>query len=139
MGVICDTSLLIAAERGLLDVDDFVRGREEEPFGISVITVSELLHGVHRADTEKRRLKREAYVEKVIETFPIYLFDTATARIYARIWANLVRKGIQVGAHDLIIASTAIALGFSVASFDLRDYGKIEELTVEHREMPARR
>ncbi|GFP23327.1 tRNA(fMet)-specific endonuclease VapC [Candidatus Hakubella thermalkaliphila] len=139
MGVICDTSLLIAAERGLLDVDDFVRGREEEPFGISVITVSELLHGVHRADTEKRRLKREAYVEKVIETFPIYLFDTATARIYARIWANLVRKGIQVGAHDLIIASTAIALGFSVATFDLRDYGKIEELTVEHMEMPARR
>lgn len=139
MGVICDTSLLIAAERGLLDVDDFVRGREEEPFGISVITVSELLHGVHRADTEKRRLKREAYVEKVIETFPIYPFDTATARIYARIWANLVRKGIQVGAHDLIIASTAIALGFSVATFDLRDYGKIEELTVEHMEMPARR
>lgn len=139
MGVICDTSLLIAAERGLLDVDDFVRGREEEPFGISVITVSELLHGVHRADTEKRRLKREAYVEKVIETFPIYPFDTATARIYARIWANLVRKGIQVGAHDLIIASTAIALGFSVATFDLRDYGKIEELTVEHMEMPVRR
>lgn len=139
MGVICDTSLLIAAERGLLDVDDFVGGREEEPFGISVITVSELLHGVHRADTEKRRLKREAYVEKVIETFPIYPFDTATARIYARIWANLARKGIQVGAHDLIIASTAIALGFSVATFDLRDYGKIEELTVEHMEMSARR
>lgn len=139
MGVICDTSLLIAVERGLLDVDDFVRGREEEPFGISVITVSELLHGVHRADTEKRRLKREAYVEKVIETFPIYPFDTATARIYARIWANLVRKDIQVGDHDLIIASTAIALGFSVATFDLRDYGKIEELTVEHMEMPARR
>jgi tRNA(fMet)-specific endonuclease VapC len=139
MGVICDTSLLIAAERGLLDVDDFVKGREEEPFGISVITVSELLHGVLRADTEKRRLKREAYVEKVIETFPIYPFDTATARIYARIWANLVRKGIQVGAHDLVIASTAIALGFSVATFDLRDYGKIEELTVEHVEMPATR
>jgi tRNA(fMet)-specific endonuclease VapC len=139
MGVICDTSLLIAAERGLLDVDDFAKGREEEPFGISVITVSELLHGVLRADTEKRRLKREAYVERVIETFPIYPFDTATARIYARIWANLVRKGIQVGAHDLVIASTAIALGFSVATFDLRDYGKIEELTVEHMEMPARR
>ncbi len=139
MGVICDTSLLIAAERGLLAIDDFVRGREEEPFGISVITVSELLHGVHRADTEKRRLKREAYAEKIIETFPIYPFDTAAARIYARIWANLVKKGIQVGAHDLIIASTAIALGFSVVTFNLRDYGKIEELTVEHMEMPARR
>ena len=44
---------------------------------------------------------------------------------------SLLKKGIRVGAHDLIIASTAIALGFSVATFDLRDYKKIPELIVE--------
>lgn len=51
MGVILDTSVLIAAERGIFEVDAFVENREEEPFGLSVITVAELLHGVHRADS----------------------------------------------------------------------------------------
>lgn len=100
-------------------------------FGISAITVSELLHGVHRADSEERRLKREAYVEKVIEMFPIYPFDLNTSRIYARIWANLASKGVRIGAHDLIIASTAISLGFSVAASNIRDYKKIGGLKLE--------
>lgn len=131
MGIMLDTSLLIQAERGHFDIDRFIRGREEEPFGLSVITVAELLHGVHRADSSKRRLKRSAYVEKVIEWFPVYPFDILTARIYADIWAYLRRKGIQIGAHDLMIGSTALALGFSVATFDKRHFQRIEGLKME--------
>ena len=131
MGIIFDTSVLIAIERSPHQIEKVIDGREEEPFGISVITVSELLHGVHRADSEKRRLKREAFVEKIIEIFPIYPFDLSVARIYARIWAHMAKKGISIGAHDLIIASTCISLGFSVLTSDIRDYGKIEGLTIE--------
>jgi tRNA(fMet)-specific endonuclease VapC len=131
MGVIFDTSVLIAIERSSVNTDRLIQGREDEPFGISVITVSELLHGVHRADSEKRRLKRESYVEKIIENFPIYPFDLSVARIYARVWATLAKKGITIGAHDLIIAATAVSLGFSVITSDIRDYGKITGLKVE--------
>jgi tRNA(fMet)-specific endonuclease VapC len=131
MGIIFDTSVLIAIERSPHQIEKVIDGREDEPFGISVITASELLHGVHRADSEKRRIKREAFVEKVIEVFPIYPFDLGVARTYARIWANLARKGITIGSHDLMIASTCISLGFSVITSDIRDYGKIEGLTVE--------
>lgn len=129
--MILDTSILIAYERGSLDLDRLVKGREKEPFGISVITVAELLHGVHRADSEKRRLIREAFVQKVIDTLPIYPFDISAARIYAEIWAYLLKKGTPVGAHDLMIASTAISLGFSVATHNVRDFKKIEGLTLE--------
>jgi tRNA(fMet)-specific endonuclease VapC len=131
MGVIFDTSVLIAIERSVNSVEKLINGRENEPFGISVITVSELLHGVHRADSEKRRLKREAYVERVIELFPIYPFDLNAARIHARLWAHLAKKGLTIGSHDLMIASTSISLGFSVITSDLRDYGKIEGLKME--------
>jgi len=131
VGIILDTSVLIEAERGRLNVEDLVDGRENEHFGLSVITVSELLHGVHRADSRKRRLKRSAYVEKVIELFPVYPFDLGAARIYAEIWANLLGRGFQVGAHDLLIASTALSLGFSVASFNKRHFDRIEGLDVE--------
>ena len=131
MGIILDTSVLVEAERREFEIDKFTVNREEEIFGISVITVSELLHGVHRADSTKRRLKRSAYVEKVIEFFPIYIFEISIARIYSELWSDLSRKGIQIGAHDLIIGSTALSRGFSVATFNLRHFERIEGLNVE--------
>ena len=131
MGVILDTSVLIEAERGNFDLEEFTKGREQEPFGLSVISVAELLHGVHRADTGMRRVKRSAYVEKAIDLFPIYPFGIQPARIYAQIWANLMKQGIQIGAHDLMIGSTALASGFSVASFNKRHFDKIEGLKLE--------
>ena len=131
MGIILDTNFLIEAERRESEISRFVENKMEEVFGISVITVAELLHGVHRADSTKRRLKRSAYVEKVIEQFPIYAFETAAARIYAALWADLAMKGIQIGAHDLIIGATALSLGFSVATFNVRHFEKIEGLKIE--------
>jgi len=131
MGIILDTSVLIEAERQALVIDKFTDNREEDLFGLSVISVAELLHGVHRADSTKRRLKRSAYVEKVIELFPVYSFEISIARIYSELWADLSRKGIQIGAHDLIIGSTALSLGFSIATFNLRHFERIEGLKVE--------
>lgn len=75
MGVIFDASVFLAIEQSPHHLDKVINKREKKPFGISLVTVSELLHGVHRADSKKRRLKREAFVEKVIELFPIYPFD----------------------------------------------------------------
>ncbi len=131
MGVVLDTSVLIEAERQRLEIDKFTENREDEIFGLSVITVTELLHGVHRADSTKRRLKRSAYVEKVIELFPVYVFEISVARIYSELWSDLSRKGIQIGAHDLIIGSTALSLGFSVATYNMRHFERIEGLEIE--------
>ena len=128
MGVIFDTSVLVGLERSAATLGEFLSGRRDEPFGISAVTAAELLHGVFRADSEKRRIIRAAFVEKVLEVFPIVPFDLAAARIYAGIWAGLALKGKTVGAHDLIIASTCISLGYSLSTLDLRDYGLIEGL-----------
>lgn len=134
MGIIFDSSEIIALERNRGMVENLIAGREEEPFGISVVTVAELLHGVERADSETRRLRRQAFVEKVIELLPIFPFDVAAARIYARIWASLVQRGFTVGAHDLIIAATAISLDYTVITSNRRDFEKIEGLRLEVRE-----
>jgi len=134
MGIIFDSTEIIAVERNRAAIDELIAGREDEPFGISVVTIAELLHGVERADTETRRLRRQAFVEKVIELFPVFNFDTAVARIYAHLWASLLRKGFTVGAHDLIIAATAISLDYTVVTANRRDYEKIEGLRLEVRE-----
>lgn len=129
--MILDTSVLIEAERGRLNIDRLISGRESESFGLSIISVAELLHGVHRADSENRHLKRSAFVEKTIELFPIYPLDLNIARVYARLWSTLLKKGLKIGAHDLIIGATAISLGFSIATFNVRHFKKVEGLKLE--------
>jgi tRNA(fMet)-specific endonuclease VapC len=133
MGVIFDSTEIITLERNRDAVEQLIIGREEEEFGISVVTVAELLHGVERAESEARRLKRQAFVEKVIEIFPVFPFDTSVARIYARIWATLAQKGYTVGAHDLIIAATAVSLDYTVITANKRHFALIEGLRLEVR------
>lgn len=133
MGVILDSSEIIALERNRGSVESLIQGREDEPFGISVVTVAELLHGVERANTESRKIKRQAFVEKVIEMIPVFPFDMGAARIYARIWASIVQRGFTVGAHDLIIAATAISLDYKVITANRRDFEKVEGLRLEVR------
>lgn len=131
MGVILDTSIFIASERGRFDAERFIQGREDESVGISSVTVSELLHSIYRGASERSRLLREAYVEKIIDSFPVYNFDIRVARIYASIWTDLIQHGISVNAHDLMLASTAIAAGFSVATADPDRFQHIPGLVVE--------
>jgi len=136
MGIIFDTSVIIAIERGHESLDALIAGREEEPFGISVVTAAELLHGVERADTEERKLRRQAFVEKVIESFPVFPFDLMVGRIYARIWAAIAKKGWTMGTHDLIIAATAISLDYTVATINIRDFEKIPGVKMEKLQSP---
>jgi len=42
--------------------------------------------------------------------------DMLTARAHARIWAELAGTGKDVGAHDRIVAATAIAAGWRVGT-----------------------
>ncbi len=70
-------------------------------------------------------------MEKVIESFPVFPFDLMVGRIYARIWAAIARKGWTVGAHDLIIAATAISLDHTVATVNIRDFEKILGVKME--------
>jgi tRNA(fMet)-specific endonuclease VapC len=101
----------------------------DEARAISVITVSELLHGVHRA-TRAHRARRSAFVEHVLSGLePVPITETV-ARVHAEVWADLSRRGLSVGAHDLWIAATALAYGFAVATHDPGDFGRVRGLRV---------
>jgi tRNA(fMet)-specific endonuclease VapC len=131
VGVLIDASVLIEHERGGLDLGPRVSGREEEPFFLSVVTVSELLHGVHRADTRVRRARRSAFAESVIDRFPLLPVDLPTARVHAQLWADLARAGRLIGAHDLWLAAAALAHGLTLATANVREFGRVPGLVVE--------
>lgn len=130
MGALVDSSVLIAAERGLLDIGSLAKQHGQLELAMSVITASELLHGAHRADSKARRARREAYVETILSAFPVVPFDLICARTHARLWADLAARGVSVGAHDLLIAATAIAHGMDLATRDERSFPKIPGLSL---------
>jgi tRNA(fMet)-specific endonuclease VapC len=101
----------------------------DEEVGIAAITASELLHGVHRA-TPEHRARREAFVEAVLAAFPPLPFDVLAARAHARIWAELAAAGLDVGAHDRLVAATAITAGWRVGTANLRHFARITGLDV---------
>jgi tRNA(fMet)-specific endonuclease VapC len=126
VGTLIDASVLVAAERGALDLDA-VREREAEEVAISVVTVAELLHGVERL-RGVRRARAERFVETMLGSIPIVDFDLPIARVHAVLSADLAEKGTPIGAHDLIIAATAVALDAVVATRDTRSFPRIEGL-----------
>ena len=130
MGTLIDSSVLIAWERNQLNLEDQLTDSADEDFGVSAITASELLHGVHRASTPAQRRRREAFVEGLLSRIPIVAFDAVTARIHARMSAEFAAQGTAVGPHDLIIAATAIAKGYALATRDERSFPKISGLNL---------
>jgi predicted nucleic acid-binding protein len=131
VGIVLDTSVLIAWERKVGALEAYAAAHPDEPLGLSVLTAAELFHGVHRADSAARRLKRSAFVEQVLASFPVYAFDLAISRLYAELWATLERTGPRIGAHDLMIGATAISRGDTVLTLNRRDFGKIPGLSFE--------
>ena len=60
-----------------------------EQVRIAAITVSELLHGSHRARSAAVRARRAAFADAVIDLVPALPFGPAEARRHAELWAQL--------------------------------------------------
>lgn len=131
MGVVVDSSIFIAAERGRLDLRQALDERGSDPVAIAAVTASELLHGIHRATDPTVQKRREAFVERLLADLPVVPFDLVVARVHARLAAELAKTGSAIGAHDLQIAATAIALGYEVATRDERSFPRIPGLSVQ--------
>jgi tRNA(fMet)-specific endonuclease VapC len=130
MGALIDSSVLIDIERGSFDMNRLPGDAADMDIAMSAVTASELLHGVHRASKGRIRSRREAFVERLLEAWPILPFDLIAARIHARLWAELTAKGASIGAYDLMIAATAIANGPQLITRDKRSFPKVPGLKV---------
>ena len=130
MATLIDTSVLIAAERGRLDPAALQRERDDEEIAMAAITASELLHGVHRLRNAVARARAERFVEELLDLIPVLPFDLDVARVHARLDAELSAAGTAVGDADLMIAATAVALDYRIATRDLRSFPRIKDLDV---------
>jgi tRNA(fMet)-specific endonuclease VapC len=131
MAVLIDASILIEAERGRLDLEPHVTRHGEEEAFLSVVTASELLHGVHRATQPDVRARRSAFVEGIFERFPLLSVDLACARAHAQLWAELRQTGALIGPHDLWLAATCVAHGLTIVTANVREFARVPGLDLE--------
>lgn len=128
MGLLIDTSVFIQIERAGTGSKTLLDSVGDEPIFLAAITASELLHGVHRANTATRRGRRSRFVESIFDLVPILPFDVEVARIHSRIWADLASRGQMIGAHDLLIAATALFHHHSVITGNVREFDRVDGL-----------
>lgn len=128
MALLIDTDVLIELERGSAAASlEELLGEEER--AISVITMSELLHGALRA-TGAVRSRRSAFVEHLLAGLQAIPITESVARSHAAVWAELAGRGEPIGAHDLWIAATALAHGHGVATGNATHFDRVPGLRV---------
>jgi predicted nucleic acid-binding protein len=129
MAIILDTDVIIKGERGLFDLIGWLAAQTGQELEIAAITVAELWHGIERATTPYRA-ERERYVRTIVERLEVIPYTDATALVHAQIWAALESSGKMIGAHDLILAATALEHASSVATFNERHFTQVPGLKV---------
>jgi len=107
--------VLIAAERTSSSLNRLIA--DQDDVAIAAVTAAELLVGVELAD-DARQSRRAAFVRSVLDTIPIEDYDVQVARAHASLLAYVRRSGRPRGAHDLMIAATAVARDRLVVSAD---------------------
>ncbi len=120
--LILDTTVLITAERSSRRLKRLIGDGDD--VAIAAITAAELLVGVELAD-DLRRAAREAFVREVLDAIPVEDYDVEVARAHASLLAHTRRSGRPCGAHDLIIAATAVARDRAVVSADARAFNEL--------------
>lgn len=129
MGLVIDSDVWILAERAGSKLD-LARWSQYGSAYMSAITASELLAGVERASTAQRKAQRGAFVESLLSTVPVLTFSMPIARTHARMVAA-ISKNITAGAHDALIAATAVHHGYAVLTRNVADFTIFAGLQVE--------
>jgi len=115
MGLLLDTSVIVAAERQELPISvllETLRSKHNlTEVVLSAISVVELEHGIYRAQSVQQASKRRAYLETVFAAIPTEPFSHQIGQLVAEIDATARKSGSVVPFADLLIGGTALYLG----------------------------
>lgn len=134
LGIVIDSSILIAAERRKLRPEQAVETIQktvgEVPIVLCSLTVAEIAHGIYRADTLETRNRRRKFLDELKATVPIHPVTEAMAEIIGRIGGEQAAKGMNLPLGDLIIGACALELGYAIGTSNVRDFGRIPGLSI---------
>ena len=96
--------------------------------GVSAITVAELEYGVSKSGQPRRN--RQA-LDQFLSPLEVMAFDRAATGAYGRLRTHLERRGLRIGAMDLLIAAHALSADVSLVTSNEREFRRVPALRVE--------
>jgi predicted nucleic acid-binding protein len=134
MGLVLDSGVLIAAERDAKPVSELLAALEqvhgETEIVLSSITVIELEHGFHRANTADLARKRRDYLDTIFAAIPVEPLTREMAQLAAKIDAEAKQTGRVIPLPDLLIGVTALYFNYAVGTRNLRHFQMIPGVNV---------
>ena len=126
--------MVIAAERRGDTVeqliDKIVKATGDQEAALSAIGLTELIHGLYRAQTAQIRQRRESFLNELLTDLTVYPYTKETALLAGKIDGEQQSRGVVIPFGDLLIGATALSLGFKVLTVNLRDFQRVPGLTV---------
>jgi predicted nucleic acid-binding protein len=134
MGLILDSSIVIDAERRGETVERMIERvvavAGDQEAALSAVGLTELMHGLYRAKTPAVRLRRQSFLDEVLADLTVYPYTRETALLAGKLDGEQQNKGVVIPFADLLIGATALTLGFSVMTANMRHFQKVPGLSV---------
>jgi predicted nucleic acid-binding protein len=134
MGLILDSSVVIAAERRGNNVEQMLKqivaATGDQRAVLSSVGLTELVHGIYRARTTEARNRRDSFMRELLADVDVYPYTKETALLAGRIDGEEQSRGIIIPFGDLLIGATALEVGYSLLTANVRHFRLIPNLTV---------
>jgi tRNA(fMet)-specific endonuclease VapC len=134
MGLILDSSVVIFAERRGHTVEkllsDVLNASADQDAALSSVGLTELIHGIYRAKNPEVRARRELFLDELLHDLTVYPYTRETALLAGRIDGEQAARGVVIPFPDLLIGATALSLGFSVLTTNMRHFRLIPGLEI---------
>jgi len=134
LGLILDSSIVIAAERRGDTVAQLLRqvasAHGNQKAALSAVGLTELVHAIYRSQVPSVRLRHENFVNDLLADVEVVPYTKITALLAGKIDGEQRALGITIPATDLFIGATALELGYSVVTANVRHFRLIPGLNV---------
>ena len=102
---------------------------DPEDICISVITYAELLHGVEKSMARDRNM---IALTLFLSNIEIIDYNQKAAMEYGLLKASLEKTGKPIGPFDMLIASHAKSLGYTLVTNNTKEFERVEGLSLEN-------
>jgi predicted nucleic acid-binding protein len=131
VGLIVDTSVLIDAERKKKTLAEVLTALPDSgEVAVSALSLSELAEGIVRARDAASRLSRQIFLDWLQDGVVVIPLESELAIAAGRLNGELRRRGTTIGLADVIIAATALDLGYGVATLNAKHFKYVPGLEV---------
>ena len=124
-----DTDILIYSLKGQSEVMGHLQRTATAPKALSVISYGELLYGARKSARPDENLAR---VRRLGEVLPVIDVSPAVMEAFGSLKARLEQDGRRLDDFGLVIAATAITIGYRLVTNNERHFARIDGLHLEN-------